>query len=175
MDVIILLQGGSGVQSVQLILATLLQAYDALIFLRLPGIEKTAHTILLGGILCLYPGFLDYYAFASDHVAFVIGDILSSLGFVLLVRLSGLPSSSIAAALCWFLALSIYAPKVALIALFVLMLPLAKLFVQPAMQGANRLSGPEICLPEPIDGAAGQWRTCWRVLGPLSSPWSPSG
>ena len=79
----------------------------------------------------------------------MIGDILLLLGFVLLVRLSGLPSSSIAAALCWFLALSIYAPKVALIALFVLMLPLAKLFVQPAMQGANRLSGPEICLPEP--------------------------
>ena len=32
MDVIILLQGGSGVQSVQLILATLLHAYNALIF-----------------------------------------------------------------------------------------------------------------------------------------------
>lgn len=148
-DVIILLQGGSGVQSVQMILATLLQACNALIFLRLLGIEKTAHAILLGGILCLYPGFLDYYSFASDHVAFVTGDSLALLGFALLVRLPDLASRSIAAALCWFLALSIYAPKVALIALFVLMLPLAKLFVQPALQGANRLSGHEVCLPEP--------------------------
>ena len=149
MNVIFLLQGGSGVQSVQMILATLLQACNALVFLRLLGIERAAHVIVLGGIFCLYPGFLDYYSFASDHVAFVIGDSLALLGFVLLIRLPGLPSRSIAAALCWFLALSIYAPKVALIALFVLMLPLAKLFVQPALQGANRLSGHEVCLPEP--------------------------
>jgi len=40
MNVIFLLQGGSGVQSVQMILATLLQACNALVFLRLLGIER---------------------------------------------------------------------------------------------------------------------------------------
>jgi hypothetical protein len=148
-DVIILLQGGSGVQSVQMVLATLLQACNALIFLRLLGIEKRAHLILLGGIFCLYPAFLDYYSFTSDHVAFVMGDALALLGFVLIVRLPGLPARVLAAALCWFLALSIYAPKAALIALFVLMLPLVKLVAQPALQGANRSPDPEICLPGP--------------------------
>ena len=147
-DVIILLQGGSGVQSVQMILATLLQACNALVFLRLLGIEKAIHVIILGGIFCLYPGFLDYYSFTSDHLAFVAGDSLALLGFVLIARLRDLPGRCLCAALCWFLALSVYAPKVALIGLFVLMLPLIRLYVEPALQGAKQTLTPEICWPE---------------------------
>jgi hypothetical protein len=94
MNVIFLLQGGSGVQSVQMILATLLQACNALVFLRLLGVEKAIHVIILGGIFCLHPGFLDYYSFASDHIAFVAGDSLALLGFVLILRLRDLPGRS---------------------------------------------------------------------------------
>jgi hypothetical protein len=148
MNVIFLLQGGSGVQSVQMILATLLQACNALIFLRLLGIEKAMHVIVIGGIFCLYPGFLDYYSFTSDHLAFVAGDSLALLGFASIARLRDLPDRCLCAALCWFLALSVYAPKVALIGLFVLMLPLMRLFVDPALQGAKQALTPEICWPE---------------------------
>ena len=148
MNVIFLLQGGSGVQSVQMILATLLQACNALVFLHLLGIEKAIHVIILGGIFCLHPGFLDYYSFASDHIAFVAGDSLALLGFVLIFRLLDLPGRCLCAALCWFLALSVYAPKVALIGLFVLMLPLMSLYVEPALQGEKQTLTPEICWPE---------------------------
>jgi len=148
MNVIFLLQGGSGVQSVQMILATLLQACNALVFLRLLGIEKAIHVIILGGIFCLHPGFLDYYSFTSDHIAFVAGDSLALLGFVLIFRLRELPGRCLCAALCWFLALSVYAPKVALIGLFVLMLPLMRLYVEPVLQGAKQTLAPEICWPE---------------------------
>jgi len=137
-DVIILLQGGSGVQSVQMILATLLQACNALIFLRLLGVSKAAHVVILGGILCLHPSFLDYYSFASDHLAFVAGDSLALLGFLLIARLRDKPSRLFGAAFCWFLALSVYGPKLTLIGLFVLMLPLLKLFIKPALQRENR-------------------------------------
>lgn len=165
LDVIILLQGGSGVQSVQMILATLLQACNALVFLRVLGIEKTAHLIVLGGIFCLHPAFLDYYSFASDHLAFVLGDSLALLGFVLLVRLPGLLTRSLGAACCWFLSLSIYAPKAALIALFVLLLPLVKLMVQPAQQGASRLPGQEVCFPEPHRRGSGSVQDLLAGLG----------
>ena len=68
-------------QIVQMILATLLQACNVLIFLRLLSVSKAAHVVVLGGILCLYPGFLDYDSFASNHLAFVAGDSLAPLGF----------------------------------------------------------------------------------------------
>jgi len=144
-DVIILLQGGSGVQSVQMILATLLQACNALIFLRLLGVSKAAHVVILGGILCLHPSFLDYYSFTSDHLAFVAGDSLALLGFLLIARLRDKPSRFFGTAFCWFLALSVYAPKLTLIGLFVLMLPLLKLFIKPALQRENRTVGLDGC------------------------------
>jgi hypothetical protein len=122
--------------------------------------------IILGGIFCLYPGFLDDYSFTSDHIAFVAGDSLALLGFVLIFRLRDLPGRCLSAAMCWFLTLSVYAPKVALIGLFVLMLPLMRLYVEPALQGAKQTLTPEICWLESRSRSGRAGEDCWWALGP---------
>jgi len=124
LDLIIFLQGGNGVQSVQLVFATALQACNALIFLRLLEIKRAIDLIILGTIFCLYPHFLDYYSFASDHIAFVIGDSLALLGLVFLYRCRGMSARLVAASTCWFLSLSSYAPKLGLICLLIVIMPL---------------------------------------------------
>lgn len=127
LDLIIFIQGGSGVQSVQMIFASALQACNALIFLRLLGISRTIELVILGAIFCLYPHFLDYYSFASDHLAFVIGDSLALMGLVFLYRCRDATARLMATSTCWFLSLSSYAPKLALICLFIAVLPLLHL------------------------------------------------
>jgi hypothetical protein len=149
-----------------MILATLVQACNALALLRLLGIKKAIYVIILSGIFFLYPGFLDYYSFASNHIDFVAGDSLALLGFMLIFRLRDLPGRCLCAALCWFLALSVYAPKVALIGLFMLMLPLMRLYVEPALQGAKQTLTPEICWPESRSRSGRAGRICWWALGP---------
>lgn len=123
LDLILVGQGGSGVQSVQMIAASLLQACNATLFLRLIGVRKNLDLVILGCLFCLYPHFLDYYSFTSDHFALVGGDSLALLGMVFLYRCRSLNARLLAASTCWFLALSIYAPKLALLCLLLVLMP----------------------------------------------------
>src|SRR5439155_26044881 len=72
-DLIIWLQGGSGVQPFQMAIAVALQSLNGILFARFVGLEKRLEVFLAAAFLCLYPAFLDYYSFAMDHITLVIG------------------------------------------------------------------------------------------------------
>jgi hypothetical protein len=68
----------------------------------------------------LYPAILDYYSFTSDHVTFVLGDTLALLGVLALDKVPYRRARVAAAVLCFVLCAAIYQPKIALIALLLL-------------------------------------------------------
>jgi hypothetical protein len=119
-DLIILAQGGSGVQSVQMIGAAMLQALNGILFARLVGLQGKVYVFLLAGIVCLYPAFLDYYSFAADHISFVIGDTFVIIGSLVWVRSRHDFTRILGTSTFYFLALSTYAPKIALVSVFTL-------------------------------------------------------
>lgn len=134
-DLIIQAQGGSGVQSLQMFAATALQAVNGVLFARLCGLTRRGHVGLAAGLLCLYPAFLDYYAFTIDHLTFVLGDTLALLGLraALLRRQSAPDLAGLAlAAACFALALACYQPKIALVATLCVVFFARKLAQDPA-------------------------------------------
>lgn len=114
-DLVILLQGSSGVQSFQMFVATGLQALNGVLFARICGIERALHIALVAALLCLYPAFLDYYSFNIDHVTFVLGDTLALLGLRAALLHPDLLRGVGRPALYFMLSLACYQPKVALV------------------------------------------------------------
>jgi Glucosyl transferase GtrII len=119
-DLIIWLQGGSGVQPFQMFLAVVLQGLNGLLFARFVGIERRLDTALIAAFICLYPAFLDNYSFGTDHVTFAIADTLA-IGAILYCRYRA-PSVTVglATAAAFTLSLACYQPKLALIGLLCL-------------------------------------------------------
>jgi len=114
-DILINLQGGSGNQSVQMSIAVLLQAVNGTLFAHWLNLKRQFHIFLIAALLCLFPPFLDYYGFPRDNINFVFGDTLCILGAYLLKR--GTLKTALASSLLYGLSLSIYQPKIALVAL----------------------------------------------------------
>jgi hypothetical protein len=114
-DILINLQGGSGNQSVQMIIAAMLQAVNGTLFAHWLNLKRQFHVFLIAALLCLFPPFLDYYGFPRDNFNFVFGDTLCILGAYLLKR--GTLISALSSSLFYWLSLSIYQPKIALVAL----------------------------------------------------------
>ena len=135
-DLVIMLQGGSGVPSVQMAGAALFQAINAILFASLLGLRGGLALFLLGGLICLHPALLDYYSFAADHLSFVLGDSFALLAAWLLlsrrsaaVRLGG-------AALLNLLALGLYGPKISLVLVLALLVIVLRLVdAEPAQAG----------------------------------------
>ena len=178
LDLILFAQGGSGVQSAQMVAATLLQACNATVFLRLLGVGRDLEMGILGSLFCLYPHFLDYYSFTSDHLALVSGDSLALIGLVLLYRCRLLRARLLAASICWFLALSIYAPKLALVCLLLLLLPVIGLLWATTDAAPGRPVGPKVdSTPGSAAGTADSaesTKTAVATGGELRQPPSPS-
>ncbi len=116
-DLIIWLQGGSGVQPFQMAIAVALQSLNGILFARFVGLEKRLEVFLAAAFLCLYPAFLDYYSFAMDHITLVIGDTFTLLGICYWKRMGHSARNAAVSGLLFVLALACYQPKIGLIGL----------------------------------------------------------
>ncbi len=125
-DLVILLQGGSGVPFVQMVGAALLQAINGVLFACLLGLRRGLPLFVLGGLIVLHPAFLDYYSFAADHLSFVLGDSFAVLAAWVLLRGQGPAFRLGGAALLNMLALALYGPKIALVLLLALLMLLLR-------------------------------------------------
>lgn len=148
-DLVILVQGSSGVQSLQMFVATALQAVNGVLFARLCGLTRPLHIGMAAALLCLYPAFLDYYVFNIDHLTFVLGDTLALLG--LRAALQNPPSLRALGrpALFFMLAIACYQPKIALVATLCVIFFALSLTRQPASvtpQRVVRMAGYAIAL-----------------------------
>jgi len=116
-DIIILLQGGSGVQPLQMYLAVTLQSINSILFAYFLGFKKRFEVLLIAAFLCLYPAFLDNYSFSVDHITFAIGDTLALLGILYCKNKAQSVKNAAVSSFVFMLALASYQPKIALVGL----------------------------------------------------------
>lgn len=114
-DLIIRLQGGSGVQPFQMYVAVMLQSVNGILFVRFLEIKKRFEVLLAAAFLCLYPAFLDNYSFSVDHITFAIGDTLALLGIIYCKNTVQSAKNAVVSSIFFMLALASYQPKIALI------------------------------------------------------------
>ena len=120
-DVIYAFVGVGGAQSFQMAIACGIQIVNGFLFAALLGVTRRWYIFLIAAFVSLYPAILDYYSFTSDHIAFVVGDTFALLGVLALDRMDGRKAPVGVAALCFLLCLATYQPKIALIAVLLLM------------------------------------------------------
>lgn len=120
-DILIQLTGGSGVPTLLIALAAGLQIVNAFVFAAIWRVHNRATLVVLVLLFCFHPALLDYYSFSIDHVSFVAGDSLAVAGVFALDRFRrrwyGIPL----AALAFVLSMATYQPKIALIALLLVL------------------------------------------------------
>lgn len=119
-DLVIYLFGGSGVQSFQMFVAVALQVVNGIIFAELLSVKSRVQIFLFMILLSLYPAFLDYYSFSVDHITFALGDTLALSGFLALARIKRRWVALIASMVPFVLCLASYQPKIALLAILLL-------------------------------------------------------
>ncbi|MBS0234088.1 MAG: glucosyltransferase domain-containing protein [Proteobacteria bacterium] len=118
-DIIIQLTGGSGVQSLQMMLGAAIQIINGFLFAAFLRLKGPLPITLVAAFLALHPAFLDYYSFTVDNVSFALGDAFALLGILALANLRPLPGG-VLAVFCFVLTLATYQPKIALIAVLLL-------------------------------------------------------
>jgi hypothetical protein len=126
-DLIIFIQGGSGVQSFQMICATVLQALNGILFARFLGLRSKYAILGIAAIICLHPTFLDYYSFSIDHITFVLGDTFTILGAGVLIRERNFWLRIAKASFLFLLTIASYQPKLALVSFLALSAVLVRL------------------------------------------------
>lgn len=114
-DIIILAQGSSGVQSFQMICATMLQAVNGILLAKLVGLTSRRAILCVAGVLCMFPAFLDYYSFSIDHLSFVLGDTFALLGAWNLIRAKTYWGRVIGGAFFFLLEIAAYQPKIGVV------------------------------------------------------------
>lgn len=137
-DLVIALQGGSGVPAVQMFGAAVLQAANGILFASLLGVQRGLSQFVLAALICLHPAFLDYYSFAADHISFVLGDSCALLAAWCLLRGSRPARRLLGAVLFNVLALGLYGPKIALVLLLTLLVLLQRLAETPPTRASRR-------------------------------------
>lgn len=121
-DMLISLFGGAGIQSLEMIVAAAVQVVNGILFSVFVGLKRKGDIFLATAFICVHPTFLDYYSFAADHIAFTLGDTLALMGALALQRDSRQPRAFAFATFCFVLSLAAYQPKIALIALLLVLL-----------------------------------------------------
>ncbi len=119
-DLIIWLQGGSGVQPFQMALAAVLQSANGVLFARVVGLERRLDVILAAAFICLYPAFLDNYSFGMDHLTFALADTFALIGILYCRVKPRTVSNGVVVAALFVLALASYQPKIAFVGLLCL-------------------------------------------------------
>lgn len=112
-DLVIMFQGGSGVQPFQMILAVIIQAINGILFTRIMGVEGRIEAALCAAFVCLYPALLDDYSFAMDHLTFALGDTMALAGAYYVRCAPPSIGKGVAATILLALALAAYQPKIA--------------------------------------------------------------
>jgi hypothetical protein len=136
-DIICWLVGGSGVQPLQIALATGLQITNAFLFVTVLQVHNRFYLFLAAAFVALHPAFLDYYSYSIEHLPLTLGDTMALLGIVALDRT---PSRRLGVALgilCFVLTLAVYQPKIALVALLLLIWCLQGTSLLPARGSAD--------------------------------------
>ena len=126
-DIIIYLQGGSGVQAFQMYIAIVLQSINGILFAKFLGLRRQIEILLAAAFLCLYPAFLDYYSFSVDHITFVLGDTFSLIGITFCNSKPKSVKNAFVCSLFFVLSLACYQPKIALVSLLCLLYLLLKI------------------------------------------------
>src|SRR5262249_35681269 len=116
-DLVIWLQGGSGVQPFQMAVSVVLQALNGILFARFLGLEKRLDVMLAAASLCLYPALLDTYSFASEPINFAIGDTFALLGILYCANTARSAKNAAVSGILFVLSLASYPPKIALVGL----------------------------------------------------------
>src|SRR2546426_1097386 len=116
-DLIVSLQGGSGVQPFQMAVAVVIHAVNGIAFARLVGLERRLEVALSAAFICLYPAFLDNYPFGMDHVTFGVADAFALAGALCLKRLLPSLKSALIVAFLFVLGIASYQPKIAFVGL----------------------------------------------------------
>lgn len=119
-DLLFMAFGGSGVQSLQMATATALNIVNAFILASLLGVSGRLRLLLVATLLSLHPAFLDYYSYTMPHMALVTGDTLALLAALALDRMRDRRLAVSLASLGFLLTLATHQPKIALIALLLL-------------------------------------------------------
>jgi hypothetical protein len=112
-DLIIRVQGGSGVQPFQMAVAIAVQSVNGILFARFVGLERHLDVFLVGAALCLYPAFLDYYSFAMDHITFTLGDMFVLVAMLFCKRAPSV-KQALLCCLLFVLALACHQSKIGL-------------------------------------------------------------
>jgi len=173
-DLILWAQGGSGVKSFQMILATLVQAMNGLLLADLVGEKRPAQRFLLAALLCLYPAFIDFYSFSGEHLTFVLGNAFALLAALALVRGPPSPVRLILAACGFAASIASYQPNPGLVALLLTSVALLRLTrtapeeARPRPAGVLREMGTLLLVA--VGSVAIYW--LWIRLT-VSAVWSP--
>ena len=115
-DFLIFIFGGSGVQSLQMFLATGIQVTNGLLFCRFLNVTDRFFIFLITSFLALHPAFLDYYSFTVDNIEFTFGDSLALIGVLTLDCLRYRYLGATICTACFVLTIATYQPKIALVA-----------------------------------------------------------
>ena len=118
-DWVLWAQGGSGVQSFLMMLATLVQACNGLLFADFVGEQRRAQRFLLAALLCLFPAFIDFYSYSAGHLNLVVGNTVALLSALALVRGPLSPSRLLLATSGFVVSLASYQPNLGLVGLLV--------------------------------------------------------
>jgi hypothetical protein len=172
-DLIVWAQGGSGVQAFQMILATLVQACNGLLLADLVGEQRRAQRFLLAALLCLYPAFIDYYAFSVEHLTFVLGDTFAILAALALVRGAPSPARLVLSACGFTLSIACYQPKLGLVALLVASVALLRLARPSPGEAPPRAAAVFRELGTLLLVAAGSVALYWVSMRLTVTEWSP--
>ena len=138
-DVVVWLQGGSGVAPLLMTGSALLQAVNGVLLARLAGVTRRRDTLLVAAALSLYPAFVDYYSFPVDQLYFVLADTAVLSGILIFRRSPTAWRSVIACGALFLGAIACYQPKISLIAL----LALVSVLIVPPRSPTASASAPQ--------------------------------
>jgi hypothetical protein len=97
-----------------------IQILNAFLFAAILHVSNRFYLFLAAAFLALHPAFLDYYSYTGMHLPFTLGDTAALLGIVALDRTPNRRLGTALGIVCFVLTLATYQPKIALIALLLL-------------------------------------------------------
>jgi hypothetical protein len=172
-DLILWAQGGSGVQSFQMMLATLVQAANGLLLADLVGVERRGPRFLLAALLCLYPPFIDFYAFTVEHLTFTLGTSFALVAALALARSRPSVPRLLLAAVGFGASIACYQPNLGLVALLAIAVTLLRLARstpgEPPPRPAAILRELAVVLAAALGGVALYWLSMRLTV----TEWSP--
>lgn len=151
-DLVLFLSGSQGNQFVQALAGFALTGLNGVILADIVGVKTPWARFGVAALVALHPVLLDYYSFTSDNIGFTLGDTLILVGAKMLVDNGKLRGAAWGlAGILYFLGLSTYAPKVAVIGLA----SIAVLAAGASRAGSFRAWAVDVALPATLAAMLG--------------------